>query len=237
MVDPEARGGGLAWKVGAELSAWCRELGYQGFLHYPTTDHHIMQRQSVKAGFETGLMLGYILAETHGQVRDQRSGLREAATIVYEPYGPGAAFEGYAPSEYLTMLTELAELTGLERNFRVSNAAILGDGSTHFRSFSRRGLDRLEVAGIGRDFFEALSRLGQSEAPCLQVDLPLSDPAVGEAVSLARAAGFRFCGWLPGFRQWDVLRLQRVVEPLTNLAPALENPGARRFLALYGSGF
>ena len=42
VVDPSARGGGLAWKVGAELSAWCRELGYQGFLHYPTTDHHIM---------------------------------------------------------------------------------------------------------------------------------------------------------------------------------------------------
>ena len=68
VVDPAARGGGLAWKVGAELSSWCRELGYQGFLHYPTTDHHIMQRQSVKAGFETGLMLGYIPAETHGQV-------------------------------------------------------------------------------------------------------------------------------------------------------------------------
>ena len=59
---------GLAWQVGAELSSWCRELGYQGFLHYPTTDHHIMQRQSVKAGFETGLMLGYIPAETHGKV-------------------------------------------------------------------------------------------------------------------------------------------------------------------------
>ena len=27
VVDPRARGEGLAWQVGAELSAWCRELG------------------------------------------------------------------------------------------------------------------------------------------------------------------------------------------------------------------
>ena len=60
VVTSSARGGGIAWKVGAELISWCKELGFSGFLHYPTTEHHIMQRQSVNQGFVTGVMLGYI---------------------------------------------------------------------------------------------------------------------------------------------------------------------------------
>jgi len=237
VVDPSARGGGLAWKIGAELSTWCRELGYQGFLHYPTTDHHIMQRQSVRAGFETGLMLGYIPSDTDGKVSVRRSALRQAATIVYEPYGPGAAFDGYAPAEYLELLMELAAATQLKRGFRASEAPIEAAGRADIRAFARRGLHRLEVARIGETFLGALSRLRQVQAPCLQVDLPLADPSVGEAVRRSREAGFRFCGWLPGYGTGDVLRLQRVVESVTDLSPALENPGARRFLALHESGF
>ena len=145
VVDPAARGEGLAWKVGAELSAWCRELGYQGFLHYPTTDHHIMQRQSVKAGFEIGLMLGYIPADTHGKVSDRRSGLRQAATIVYEPYRPGADASGFAPAAYLDILNELAALTGLKRDLRVADAPIDVPGEAVIRVFPRRGLQRLQV--------------------------------------------------------------------------------------------
>ena len=73
------------------------------------------------------------------------------------------------PAEYLATLTELAELTGLERNFRVSDALIDGDGSVQTRSFPRRGLDRLEVTAIGQSFIQALKNLERSEAPCLQL--------------------------------------------------------------------
>ena len=97
VVDPDARGQGLAWKVGAELSNWSRELGFQGFLHYPTADHHIMQRQSVKGGFEVGVMLGYIPRETDGAVRAEASGRRQAATIVYQPYETGAPATCFLP--------------------------------------------------------------------------------------------------------------------------------------------
>jgi hypothetical protein len=42
---------------------------------------------------------------------------------------------------------------------------------------------------------------------------------------------------LPGFRAGDVLRLQRVAEAVTDLYPVLENPGAKRLLALHAAGF
>jgi GNAT superfamily N-acetyltransferase len=236
VVDPSARGGGLAWKVGAELSTWCRELGYQGFLHYPTTDHHIMQRQSVQAGFETGLMLGYIPSETHGQVNDEGGATprkRQAATIVYEPYGSGAPFEGYLPAEYWDLLNELVAPTGLPRSWRVSTAEAEGAGELRLRRFDKRGLHRLEVSAVGRTLTEALARVDRSAEPCLQIDFSLSDLAVGEGIQLARAQGFSFCGWLPGYRTGDVLRLQRVLDSETNLEPRLENPVALRLLSDY----
>jgi hypothetical protein len=234
VVDPQARGAGLAWEIGAELSSWCRELGYQGFLHYPTTDHHIMQRQSVKAGFETGLMLGYIPAETHGQVGDGSGARkRQAATIVYEPYAAGAPFDAYLPEDYAEIVRDLAKPTGLPRKWRASTAAPNSAGACSLRQHRKRGLARLEVDAIGRTTPEGLDQLQASGAPCQQLDLRLADPAIGAGVRAAGARGFRFCGWLPGFSASDVLRMQKLDEAATDLQPGLANPVARRLLEVY----
>ena len=234
VVDPQARGGGLAWKVGAELSSWCRELGYQGFLHYPTTDHHIMQRQSVKAGFETGLMLGYIPAETHGQVGDGSGARRrQAATIVYEPYADGAAFDGYLPEQYAELVQELVMPTGLPRKWRAATAAGRGSGAFSLQRHRKRGLARLEVDAVGQTTSSGLDQLEGTGAPCQQIDFSLADAAIGVGVRAAAARGFRFCGWLPGFGACDVLRLQRLDEEVTDLGPGLENPVARQLREVY----
>lgn len=233
VVDPVARGGGLAWKIGAELSTWCRELGYQGFLHYPTTDHHIMQRQSVQAGFEVGLMLGYIPGETHGQVGNPENDGRQAATIVYEPYASGASFAGYLPAEYDELLHGLANRVGLPRTWHAGEGSAEASGLAETVSFAKRGLDRYLVTRIGLEFEAELASFAGRRAPCLHIDLPLTDPAVDWAVSLAREAGFGFCGWLPGYRDGDVLRLQRVDPAQTDLTPALENSDAKALLALF----
>ena len=106
-------------------------------------------------------------------------------------------------------------------------------GEWRLRQFDKRGLHRLEVAAVGRSLAEGLSKVDRSQAPCLQIDFSLADPAVGEGVRAAKARGFRFCGWLPGFRDGDVLRMQRLAEAETDLEPALENPQARRLLEIY----
>ena len=237
VVDPAARGGGLAWKIGAELSSWCRALGYQGFLHYPTTDHHIMQRQSVKAGFETGLMLGYIPAETHGQVGAAGGPLRkrQAATIVYEPYTEGAGFEGFLPDEYAELLQQLVAPTGLPRTWQPAASTTSTAGEQALSRQQKRGLSRLVVRSVGRNLDEGLDALEASAAPCQQIDFSLADGAIGHGVRAARARGFRFCGWLPGFRAGDVLRLQRLQETATEMNPGLENPVAQQLLQVYSA--
>jgi len=233
VVDPAARGGGLAWQIGAALSDWCRELGYRGFLHYPTTDHHIMQRRSVARGFETGLMLGYIPAETDGRVRPRSGILRQAATIVFEAYEPGVAAECFVPGRYAGLIESLALPTGLARTWR--SPAARGGAVSRVESLrlSRRGLVRLDVVRCGLDLETALCALADDPLPCRQVDFRMDDPAIGAGVETAAALGFRFCGWLPGFRQSDVLRLQRPDEAATDLTPRLENPVARRLLNHY----
>jgi GNAT superfamily N-acetyltransferase len=233
VVDPAARGKGLAWKVGAELSTWCRELGYQGFVHYPTTDHHIMQRQSVKAGFEVGLMLGYIPEETHGKVGEADRRGRQAATIVYEPYWPGQAFEGFVPDEYADLLTKLAHSAGLPRTWRISEVIPSIATKVELSAFPKRGLDRASITQVGGDLADVLGTFSESVSPCLQIDLSMTDPAIGYGLRIAKGLGFRFCGWLPGYRRADVLRLQRVDADVTDLSPALENRGARDLLEVF----
>ena len=185
VVDPDARGGGIAWQVGAELTRWCRELGYAGFLHYPTTDHHIMQRHSVKTGFETGLMLGYIPAETDGKVQVREAHRRQAATIVYEPLGEAAAGEGYRPAYGADLLDTFVASTGLERRWQTGTAAAQDHTTSRLEHVARRGLARLRVRSVGSDLDRALASIAATRAPCRQIDFDMADPAIGTGVDLA----------------------------------------------------
>lgn len=231
VVDPAARGQGLAWKVGAALSDWCRELEYQGFLHYPTTDHHIMQRQSVQQGVEVGLMLGYIPAETFAQVGAEKRGSRQAATIVYEAYRPGAPAVVYLPECCSERLQEFAVAAGLSRRWQVSKGMPAGGSDFRIVRQHKRGLDRLSVRRTGTDVAERISELTAMAAPARQIDFLMSDPAIEHGVRAALAAGYWFCGWLPGYGSADVYRLQAVNRPVTDMSPELINPVARSLLA------
>ena len=95
---------------------------------------------------------------------------------------------------------------------------------------AKRGLVRVEVERIGDDLAGRVGALGG--APVTQVDLPLRDPGVDDAVERLSGLGFFFCGLLPELDAGDVLRLQRVEasDPAV-LAPTLANEGARELLA------
>ncbi len=239
VVTPAARGHGVAWKVGAELQSWAVELGYRGFLHYPTTDHHIMQQHSVVNGFETGLMLGYIPADTDGQVADKDSRLRNAATIVYQAIGPvdGEAppLRQYLPDTYAELLRQWCRDTGLRRRW-LSADGVPAQAPAVTRAVEEthkpRSLRRLRISAVGEDFSPRLQAFSQAPAMCRQLDFDLADPGVAGGVAAARRLGYCFCGWLPGFSRCDVLRLQKFDPASTNLQPGVVNPVAGRLLAL-----
>lgn len=229
VVDPDARGGGLAWKVGVALTAWCRSLGHEGYLHFPTTDHHIMQRQSVKQGFETGLMLGYIPAETHGQVGEKSKTRRSAATIVYEPLSRDMKAQHIlTPAYYRQQIDSFVQTTDVPR---IVDEAPIGrpDGvsATRLKVMAVRSLSRLTFDRIGED---AGLLIREMRGECQQIDFRMDDRGIEFATGLAGRAGFAFSGWLPGYLGSDVLRLQKFDERLTDLSPALENNTAKSIL-------
>ena len=62
---------------------------------------------------------------------------------------------------------------------------------------------------------------------CTQLDCRLDDPNVDRFVEIAIPLGYRFCGWVPGRFDTDVLRLQQVDEAITDLDPGVVNPVAQ----------
>lgn len=241
VVDPAARGQGLAWRIGDALARWSVELGYRGYLHYPTTDHHVMQRQSVKAGFEVGLMLGYIPAETNAGMPAHELRGRQAATIVYQPLPAGGAEPAasvYLPGYGAELVRAFARDTGLARDWRQPEPAAESPSIVTTTRFERRGLLRMLVTRSGSDLAERLHTVLASQArawPCRQIDFLMSDPGIDIGVEAARRLGYRFCGWLPGFSDGDVLRLQQVDETVTDTAPVLVNPVAQALLSFIRS--
>ena len=236
VVDPDARGEGIAWRIGDALTDWAKEKGFEGYLHYPTTDHHIMQQQSVKRGFETGLMLGYIPAETDGKVNESTSRLRGAATIVFQPLAPLHHEErGFLPKPFAKLIQDLAVATGVERDWIDSSTSpsMPSVSKTYVTEFLKRDLIRLEAERVGSDFVQALDQLKQAPHACKQIDFRLSDEANGRGVNIAIDLGFVFCGWLPGYRDSDVLRLQ-LVDHRTDLNPGVVNPVGQRLSELLG---
>lgn len=236
VVDPDARGQGLAWRIGDAPTRWSLELGYRGYLHYPTTDHQVMQRQSVKAGFEVGLMLGYIPVETDAGMPGHHHRGRLAATIVYQALGhpdPEPAQTLYLPRYGAELVQAFARDTGLARDWRQSEPAAAATSVVTTARFEKRGLLRTRVTRAGRDLPDQLAAALESETsvwPCRQVDFVMSDPGIDSGVEAARRLGYRFCGWLPGFVDGDVLRLQQVTADSTDLNPDLVNPTARALL-------
>ncbi|MEZ5553304.1 MAG: GNAT family N-acetyltransferase [Pseudomonadales bacterium] len=258
IVDPDYRGHGLLGRLGAALTDLCSSAGYIGYLHYPTTAHDIMQKRSVSGGgVETGIMLGYIPAETDYRAVDRQQG-RLAATVVYQPM-PGAAAplrEGekdgstpaptselsptppsslrvcHAPARYRTLLETLFAATALSRNFLPGDAVWKPVSDIRHQFYPRRGLLQLYLQSSGADLVDrVLSLCGQTQPAIVHADLPLDDPGIDATVDALIGLGFRFCALLPEFAHTDLLRMQWLTGTDPRLhAPSLANPDARALL-------
>lgn len=239
LVDPRHRGQRLVERLALALAARCRDEGFVGFHHYPTTAHAILQKLAVRGGgVECGVLLACIPAATEyrGLAEVALRG-RLATVAVYQPLAAAPAREIHPPAPYAAAVAAVAGGAGLERVLRAPAACIeRTDSILALRREPRRGLLRVEVRAIGRDLAERVRAALAAEAAwsrLAHVDLPLGDPAVGRAAETLRPLGFFFGAHLPELRDGDVLRLQRVDDPTrAELAPVLVNPAARERLAL-----
>lgn len=234
VVDPDYRGQGLLGRLGKALEQLCVTSGFDGYLHYPTTAHSIMQKRSIKGGgVETGVMLDYIPADTEYRAIDRGDG-RLATTVVYQPFRKTPKRGVFLPQGYREILGDLYRAAALDRVAATPLNRPTIDATVESRSFeARRSLLHLHVDEVGDDFEKRVKAATTAyPAAVTHVDLSLDDPAVDRAVGVLRGLGFFFCALLPEFARCDVLRLQRLRDPSQYaFAPSLANAGARGLLS------
>jgi hypothetical protein len=213
IVDPRYRGQHLVARLAAGVIELCRDGGFLGFHHYPTTVHSIMQKLALAGGTETGIMLDYIPSGTeYREIEGSPRPDRPAAVVVYHPLRAGPAREVFAPQFLAPLIQEIYTRASLPRALRFTNDT-LPALATRLRSAlnPRRGLLRVEVDRIGADVQQASGDAVQGiDAPVFQVDLPMADPAVPAACDALRSLGFFFSAVMPEYLDGDVLRLQRL---------------------------
>lgn len=232
VVDPACRGQGLLGQLGTALTKLCVGAGHLAYLHYPTCAHDIMQKGSVRSGFETGVMLDYIPAETDYREIDQGDG-RIAATVVYQPFASAPHRNVLIAPRYCGVAKQLYAAAGLDRSVEVANEPAPSRSTASTASFSkRRGLCHIHVDAVGSDFARAIDAASHADAAVVHVDLCLDDAGVGAAVNELRRQGYFFCALMPEFARTDVLRMQRLISfTATSFAPKLANATAVDLLA------
>ena len=231
IVDPRYRGRQIVERLASAVVELCRDGGFIGFHHYPTTAHPIMQRLAVATGgIETGVMLDYVPATTEYRQLDgvPRVG-RLAVVVVYQPLAPTPERRVFVPAGLAAAIDEIYRVGRLPRVTSVGLEPLPSSATrleSHFEP--RRSLLRLDVAHAGSDLAErAGSIVRGAAAEVQQVDVRMGEASLGAAVDALRGLGFFFSAVLPEFLDGDVLRLQRIAGA-SSAEPDLVNDGARR---------
>ncbi len=235
VVDPDARGHGVMAQLGMALHDRTRREGFLGYIHYPTTAHDIMQRASVmKGGVETGVLLGYIPADTEYTAIDKRNH-RLAVTVAFQPLDRMPPRNlARLPERYADLLTEIYHSAGLDRIVPEGDHAVAFlRNSVLSHSFNpRRKALHVSVDSVGDDLDESVRKMLNERDPAVAiVDLPVDALGIDAAVESLRSLGFFFAALHPEFCDTDILRLQRLRDRSAEvLNPTLANDGARGIL-------
>ncbi len=234
VVHRSARGQGLMMKLATRLHELAQEAGYSGYLQYPTTAHHIMQKASVAyGGIETGLMLSYVGAESDFQGRPSLTG-RLAATVAYQPVSAAPPRRlARLPGRYQTLLRQLYRSLGLP--LEVENRPDFSprhDARLALTFNKRWRYLQMEVEEVGERLGAEVELLIDQYQPCVSyIDLPVDCNGVDLAVESLNAIGFFYSALLPCLYGADILRLQRLQGAReSDFQPDLANETAGRLL-------
>jgi len=233
VVDQNARGQGLLLKLGMALHNLVLQEGYVGYVHYPTTAHHIMQRASVAyGGKETGVMLAYVSETTEPELPVKPS-RPLAATVVFQPLTPVPNRKVTLPEKYHAVIERLYENLNLDRAVITSSPSLdkssTSDSSPMVAEYcSKRGVLHIFTKKAGLNIAESVSALIEKYQPKItHIDLPLDHADIDTVVDSLNNIGFFFCALLPEFAHTDLIRLQAITSLVPDdLEPNLINEDA-----------
>ena len=234
VVHDSARGEGLMMQLAECLRELALENGFTGYVHYPTTPHPIMQKASVShGGVETGLMLGFIAADSDDQQSGPQKG-RLAATVAYQSIARARARNlQRLPVRYAEFLANLYKQLKLSRQIAHHPSLPLQNNSSFTSHFNplRRCL-QVDVEKNGRNLADELQVLINQHQPCVSyIDLPVDSNGIDQVIEHLNKLGFFYAALLPDFAGSDILRLQKLSPASSSdFQPKLANEPARKLL-------
>lgn len=234
VVDPRRRGDHLAAYLGAALMKLAVETGLVGTHGYPTTAHPVIQKLEVQGGgFETGVLLDYIPAETaYVGISEGQRHERLAVAVIYRPLATNPHREIHLPERHRGRLRDLYRVMSLPRSFPSPVETPIPDESLFSSSLQEgRGLLHIEITRAGSDLAPRVEAvLAEHDPEVTLIDISLADPGANATTETLARHGFYFGALLPEIGPYgDALRLQRAAPPTT--APNLANDDAKNLLA------
>lgn len=192
MVDENFRGLRILTSLGTRMTSVYQQLGIAYLQLYALALHHIVQEQSAAAGAAvTGILPTYF---SH---RATMSGFnsnedRVGAVVMHLPLGQLPQRQIYLPAIYREPVENVYLKLGLRREVSNASGNLPDSPCTAVRDAKPSNqLLRLRFDLLGRDFSTLVSQaLSEPGFDIFYLDLPLADPAIHQAVEIAREIGF-----------------------------------------------
>jgi hypothetical protein len=234
VIHHSVRQEGLMMKLALRLHKLILESGFQGYIHYPTTVHSVMQKASVRSGgIETGLMLGYInrLFDSKDNTQQDKS---SAVTIVYQRLAESAHLKlKRLPTRYAHLIKDLYHQSRIVRQIDSQPSLNVPSRSNLNWSFNRRRQClQICIYEIGEGLLDEISaKIDQYQPSVSYIDLAVDADGIDQAVESLNFLGFFYSGLLPHFSSTDILRLQKIFNAdQVDFQPTLVNKTACQLL-------
>lgn len=208
------------------------EAGLVGIVGYPVTNHVFSQKAEEHFGAHLcGVALGLWPASFHNmpEALPQRMSF-----VIYFKYlrPPGQVL--HATTRHQDMCVRISDQFGIPVT-AVEPRPATGTGQLAVIHETPMQAGTIRVQRIGADTVGEIRRhrreLCAAGAKAITLELPLAQPAAGEACRAAEEDGFFFCGLGPAFAaDGDTLLLQYLAEPLDPALVQVDSPLARELL-------
>ncbi|MBV7272444.1 GNAT family N-acetyltransferase [Clostridiaceae bacterium UIB06] len=218
MVRHDYRKSWIAMKlIGESLKKIPQRYGLEQVWGEAVCNHLFTQQSAVRhGGYETGLEVDLIPAESYSQANSQAANGRVSTLVVFYNF-KNKLQTIYLPKVYEEILKEIYEAADCGHCFVTSEGVLPGEISTvgELQIFNNAGVARITIDEIGSDFEVYLNNLEvKTKAAGIvvtQVFMRLTRPCTGAAVDILRKRGYFFGGALPRWFDDDGFFMQKIV--------------------------
>ncbi len=234
MVRPDFRHHHILDDMRVVLREEAVKHGLTGVVGYAVTNHVFTQKAEEHSGAAVcGIALGLWPKSFHNMPEPLTQRMSFA---IYFKYLRQPSEMDHIATQHEAMIARIYQQFGVKVNTR-QDTGPSGQGVISVEVDDDVGTATVHVEKIGTDTAAAVAKacedlFGMTDVRALTIEIPLTQPGVGEVCNAAQAKGFFFCGLGPAFSSGeDALILQMPREEIDASLVQIDQPLAKEMLA------